>query len=240
MKSIIFDTGPIISIAINNLLWMIEDLKKQFKGEFYITPGVYSELFEKPFLLRRFKLEALQVIPHITNGTLKVISSPQIKEDTLKLLDLANHAYKAQGNWIQIVQYAEVEAVTTALAYQADAVVIDERTMRQVIECPDMVAKHIALKTHTNVSMNHANIQEIQRHVKDLKVIRSVELLVIAYHMGLMGRYMHEEVRKIVPNLEEEVLEGALWALKLNGCSVSEEEISKIVEMEKQTRKIQV
>ena len=49
MRSIIFDTGPIISLTMNNLIWTLKHLKRQFKGDFLITPAVKKELIEKPF-----------------------------------------------------------------------------------------------------------------------------------------------------------------------------------------------
>ena len=51
MRSIIFDTGPIISLVTNNMLWLLEPLKKQFKGEFYITKSVKKEFSSELSLL---------------------------------------------------------------------------------------------------------------------------------------------------------------------------------------------
>ena len=32
MKTLVFDAGPIISMTMNNLLWLLKPLKKQFDG----------------------------------------------------------------------------------------------------------------------------------------------------------------------------------------------------------------
>ncbi len=233
-KTIVFDTGPIISLTINNLLWILEGLKKSFDGDFLITPAVYSELIEKPLKCKRFKLEALQVLPYVTNNILTVAPVPQIKKETRKLLELANHCFKAKGSWINIVHNAEMEVLATALYYDADTIVIDERTTRHLIENPNLIAKHISHKTHGDVKINDKNIIELKKILRPLRVIRSVELVTIAYEKGLLDRYVFDEEKKIIPNLEKELLEASLWALKLNGCSVSENEIKQIIKLETQ------
>lgn len=232
MEIMLFDTGPIISLVTNNLLWTLEGLKAEFNGEFFITPSVYTELIEKPIESRRFKLEALQVLPYITNKLINIASVQNIKKDTRRILELANHCFKARGNWINIVHYTEIEVLATALHYNANTVVIDERTTRQLIENPNLIAKHISLKTHSDIFVNEKNIRILKDMLKPLKVIRSVELITIAYKKGLLNKYILNEERKIIPNLEKEVLEASLWALKLNGCSVSEDEIREIVRTE--------
>ena len=61
MKSLIFDAGPIISLATNNLLWILEPLKNKFDGKFYLTDAVKRELVDRPLETKKFKFEAIQV-----------------------------------------------------------------------------------------------------------------------------------------------------------------------------------
>ena len=63
MKSIVFDTGPIISLTLNNLLWIIEPLHDRFGGEFYITKAVYKELIDRPLSTKKYKFEARTLKP---------------------------------------------------------------------------------------------------------------------------------------------------------------------------------
>src|SRR3989344_2880138 len=115
MKSVVFDTGPIISLVTNNLLWLLEPLKKEFRGEFYITKAVERELVEKPLGTKRFKFEALQVLQHIRNKALKIVSNKKIKSKTMDLLELANNSFRAHNEWIRIVNFTEMEAVAACL-----------------------------------------------------------------------------------------------------------------------------
>ena len=89
MKSLVFDAGPIISLASNNLLWLLRPLKKEFNGKFYITHYVKKEIVDRPLEIKRFKFEAIQVERMIDKGVLDIISNSIIQEETLKLLTLA-------------------------------------------------------------------------------------------------------------------------------------------------------
>src|SRR3989338_4411789 len=119
MKTIVFDTGPIISLTLNNLLWILEELRKWYKGEFYITPAVYDELINKPLSTRKYKLEALQVLPYITKGTLKVYNNLPIINIAKELDTIANKIFQVEGNYVQIVHRGEIEAVATAIFLKA-------------------------------------------------------------------------------------------------------------------------
>ena len=71
MKSLVFDAGPVISLATNSLLFILEPLKKEFNGKFYITESVKSELVDRPFEIKKFKFEAIQVEKLIETGCWK-------------------------------------------------------------------------------------------------------------------------------------------------------------------------
>ena len=62
MKSIVFDSGPIISFDLNNLLWLLVPLKREFNGKFYITSAVKRELVDKPLEIKKYKFEVRQCL----------------------------------------------------------------------------------------------------------------------------------------------------------------------------------
>jgi len=231
-KSIIFDSGPIISFSTNNLLWLLEPLQKQFGGDFYITWGVYSELVERPLNTKKYKFEALQILPYINEGILKMINGSVVRPKAEKILDLANSIFKARGNWIQMVHRTEMEVIAAAIQLGSSAIVVDERATRLLIENPRRLIDWFRKRLHTNVSIDQENLSEFRKEVGKIKVIRSVELATIAYELGLFSRYMYKEEEKVVPQLRKTLLEGVLWGIKLNGCSISREEIDDIVKIE--------
>ena len=64
--------------------------------------------------------------------------------------------------------------------------------------------------------------------MQGIRVIRSLELVTIAYELGFFKDYYLE-----LPDPKKTLLEGLLWAIKLNGCSVSEHEIGEVMQIEK-------
>ena len=84
MKKLFFDAGPIISLTMNNLLWTLKPLKRQFNGQFCITKSVEQELTINPLHTKKFKFEALQVMELIKSDVLRVVKSKEIEDRTLK------------------------------------------------------------------------------------------------------------------------------------------------------------
>jgi len=71
------------------------------------------------------------------------------------------------------------------------------------------------------------NIKEFKSEIKDVNIIRSAELMTIAFEMGLFNEYENKYVNK------KEILDGILWGLKLRGCAISSEEIDEILRIER-------
>jgi predicted nucleic acid-binding protein len=228
MKALVFDAGPIISLTTNNLLFLLERLKQKFKGQFIVVGGVKRELVDKPLQTRRFKLEALQVQSLIEKKTLTVLEEEKIRSLANKLLDLANNILFAHNHAINIVQRGEIESIACALLYEADAVVADERITRTLIENPEGLQRLLEKRLHQPLRLNKAALHQFLELTRHIRIIRSIELITIAFEMGLMN-----ELVVGIPNARRELLESALWGAKMNGCSVSEEEINKIIKMQK-------
>ena len=228
MKSLIFDAGPVISLATNNLLWILEPLKKEFEGKFYITEPVKRELIDRPLETKKFKFEAIQVEKLIEKGILEVIDNSFIREKTPIFLNTTNEIFKAYNNYyMRIVHFAEISVIAAAISLNADAIVIDEKTTRFLIENPKMIVEILKKTLHTPISINENNLKEFKNTVKDIKAIRSIELVTIAYEHGLLDNYITK-----IPDARKNLLESVLWGVKLNGCAVSKEEIEQIVRLE--------
>lgn len=235
MRSLIFDTGPVISLTMNNLLWLLEPLKSKFNGEFYITEAVKRELIDRPLQTKKFKFEALQVLKYITKDVLKVFPSKDLEEKAQHLLHLANNSFRAKGHYIKVVHYAEIESLAAALKLGSSAIVIDERTTRHLIEKPDHEVERLQKKLHTHIKINHDNFNQFKKEISGLRAIRSVELVTIAYELGLLDLYTTEKEKEIIPDLKKILLESVLWGVKLQGCAVSTQEIDDIIKFETQS-----
>lgn len=227
MKSIVFDTGPIITLAMNNLLDVFPKLKDSFKGEFYITPAIKNEVIDRPLDSKKFKFEALQVLHQMQSGVFKLYQS-NLDKKTEELLFIANNSFKAQGNYIQIVHYAEMEVIAAALELNADAIVVDERTTRLLVENPFLIKERLEKKLHTNVEINRENISQLKTILSGIKVLRSVELITVAYEKGFLDNFVPRDLKEP----RKELLTAVLWGVKLAGCSVSEDEIDSLLRIE--------
>ncbi len=219
MKALVFDTSSVISIVTNNLLWIMKSLKTKFGGEFFIPDSVKLELIDKPLESKKYKLEAIMVSQAIDEGYL-VIKEPLNVDDLLLHL---NQIYTVNGRPIHILDRGEVEAFALALRLQADAYVVDERTMRLMIENPSLLRILLENKLHTKVEMNNKLANEFSDMVKGVKIIRSTELLTIAYELGLLNKFVTSKTNN------KDLIDGLLWGLRLRGCAISTQEIEDIV-----------
>lgn len=228
MKIIIFDTGPIISLAMNNLLWLLKPLKERFQGEFYITEGVKKECVDRPLTSKKFRFEAIQVLKLIEDGILKVYDNEKVKTDALYFMERANTLFRVHENPVRIIQFAEMEVVTAGRLLDADAVVIDEFITRSLLDNPSTVGERLKKRLHLEVEEDREAIKKFRQDVSDIKIIRSFELVTVAYELGLFKDYYLK-----MPNAKKTLLEGLLWGVKLNGCSVSEQEIEQVIKAER-------
>ncbi len=228
MKNIIFDSGPIISLTTTNLLWLAEELKKKFNGNFLMTMGVKRELVDRPLETRRFKFEALQVQSLIEKNIFSVIKDEAVATKANELLKLANSILSAHGQTIKIVQIGEMETLATAILYKAEGIVIDERITRTLMENPNGLQRLMEKRLHMQLKLNEKALHEFEEATKYITIIRSIELVTVAYELGLLDKFVVG-----IPHARRELLESILWGVKLNGCSVTEDEINTIVKTEK-------
>ncbi|MEM3374194.1 MAG: hypothetical protein QXE31_03145 [Candidatus Woesearchaeota archaeon] len=226
MKSLVFDTGPLITLSLNNLLWILKPLKEQFKGEFFITKSVKREVIDKPLESKKFKYEAIQILKLLEEGIIKLVDDNKIKYKANFLFNEINSFFKAHDNFIKIAHYAEIETIAAALVLNSDAIVIDEFITRNLVENPNLVHERLENKLHLVVKADEQKIKDFKKIV-NLTIIRTFEIVLIAYEMGLFKEYYLK-----LPNSKRTLLEGLLWGIKLNGCSVSEDEIKEALKIE--------
>ena len=224
MNAIFFDSGPIISLALNNLLWVLDPLKRRFGGQFLITPAVKKELVEVPLTIKRFEYEALQVMRLLDNGVLEVANIDRdVVKKSKELLALMNSAYECKGQDLQIVHEAEVEILAAACVAGERTLVIDERTVRLMIEDPDSLRNLMEKRLHDKVMMNKSVALQVQDVLCNFHIIRSAEVVAAAYARG-----MFDETVPRMAKGKEVLLDALLWGLKSNGCSITEREIEEM------------
>ncbi len=217
-KILIFDSGPLINLSMNGLLYILKALKKEFDGKFIITEQVKYEVVDRPIKVPKFELGALQIKELISNNILELpssigINSDIIKKETLLLMKKINTCMIAGDRQINLVSEAEISclAVSAELAKRniENIIAIDERTTRILTENPKELEKLMSNRLHIRVDLK-CDISMF----KDFRFIRSTELVYVAF-------------KKNILNVKgPQVLEAALYATKFKGSSVSFKEIS--------------
>jgi len=221
-KKLFFDAGPIITLVMARLSWILPKLKERYGGKFYITPAVKFELVDRPLTIRRFEFEALQVMKLIRDGVLEVYDKVPSKEVT-RLIKLANGAFWMKHKTMDVLQKGEVESVTSALDTNADAVVMDERTLRLLIEDNKSMKSLMERRFKTKIKTDPERMDKFSNQLKKISIIRSIELVSVAYKMGLLDSYIPRGKRG-----KEILLDSVLWAAKYNGCAVTDHEIAEL------------
>ena len=222
MKSLFFDTGPIITLVMSRLIWILPELKKKYGGKFYITPSVKRELITRPMDIKRFEFEALQALKLIKDGVLEVYEDVPQKE-VMRLHAIANSSFKIDNQNMEVIQSGEIESVVCALKAGAEAMVMDERTMRLFIENNKEMKALLERRFNKAVSVDAEKMKQFSKELGGMKIVRSIELVGVAYKMGLLDSYIPDQ-----KNGRERLVESVLWAAKYNGAAVTEHEVEEI------------
>lgn len=227
IKEILVDAGPIITLALSQLLWVLKPLKEKTGMTFYITPAVHAELVEKPQTIRRFQFEALHVQKLIREGVLTVYDKRLSKQTVNNLTRLANNSFTIKEGPIEILQAGELE--TLALSIENGApMLMDERTLRLLIEKPEGMIGLLESRKRKKVKKNPEKLKAFQQLAGRPSIIRSIELIIVCFEMGLLDDYLpvlddKQEARK-------NLLNAVLWNTKYHGASVIEHEIEELME----------
>jgi hypothetical protein len=222
MKYLVFDAGPIISITMNGLLPVLQKLKKEFNGKFILTPQVKKEVIDKPFRIKKFKLESMLVKQLLEDGTFtqsnEIISNQKLQSEVNKLMKRTNSSFVSTKTKDRLNIVHEGEASCIAFCNLCDCesmIVIDERTTRIIAEAPERLKKLLEKKLSSKIEQVMPDVLGS----KPPSLIRSAELIYLANKKGLLQ------------DNSKDFLDAALYGLKFKGTAISSEEIEQIKKM---------
>lgn len=219
MKTLIFDSGTLINLSMNGLLYLLEELKKTSPNvKFVITEQVKYETLDRPIKVQRFELGALRIKQLLENKVLELpdIPAKEIDKKTKEFMNIANNLVQLNNHPIEII--SDAEASCLALSYILtqkgieNIISIDERTTRIIAENPKKVEEVISRKVHKQVRLVTTNLPEF----KNFKFIRSSELVYVAYKKG---------ITKIK---DKRALEAMIFATKFKGAAISWDEVHQL------------
>lgn len=221
-KAMIFDAGALITISMNGLDKELRALKNIFDGAFLITRQVKKEVIDKPLTIKNFELEALRTKKLLEDKIIELAEDYGVDDNSItikteELMEIANSFFMSPKEPVKLLHIGEASclALSSILTKKniKNVIVIDERTARMLIEKPENLRELLIRKLHTNIRLVKNNFN----YFKDFQVIRSAELIYVAWKRGLVdlknGTFL---------------LDALLYAVKSKGCAISHEEIEEI------------
>jgi hypothetical protein len=207
---------------MSRLHWILPQLKEKFGATFYITPAVKFELVDRPLNTNRFKFEALQVSKLIRDGVFEIFDAVPTSK-AKELIKLANSTFSRGRKNLEIMQAGEIESLVCAMQEKADAVIMDERTLRLFIEKNTAMQRLLEHRFKQKIQVNKEKMKEFSRRSQGVKIFRSIELVSVAYKLGILNGYLLPK-----RGAKEALVDAVLWATKYNGCAVTNHEIAEI------------
>ncbi|MHA2296770.1 MAG: hypothetical protein ACXAEU_03165 [Candidatus Hodarchaeales archaeon] len=225
----VLDSSTIISLVSTSLHSILKQFRDEHSVQFMTGNIVIHETVEQGLNTKTHRLNSLQILDLVETGIIDVIDTRnnQLKE----LMKIVNELYSVNDHPITIFHEGEAECLLVANMMHSNAILIDERTTRLLIEKPKSLRDLLRAKLHSPIKLNKEKLALFQRkYYKQSRptLIRSAELAVFSFEHGMLKNYAN---RSYYPRSKREILEGILWALKSKGCTISTEEINIYLDM---------
>lgn len=232
---LVCDASSIITLSTNCLLWILKPLKKYMEGNFYIPLSVQKELINIPLKSNKYRFEALRVVNAIENENILVFNDEKhidnITKDADRIQSWANSIFitKKKKN-ITLFHIGEAQAIALTKHLNTNALLIDEKTTRLLIEAPDMLKNIIQKRSKTKITVNEHALEQFTQYIENMSIIRSSELAMVAYEKGVFNNFLQSHVFN--RRFDEELINGVLFAIKNSGCAITKKEIEEYIEIE--------
>ncbi|MCX6773326.1 MAG: hypothetical protein NTV88_06205 [Candidatus Micrarchaeota archaeon] len=216
-QSMVCDSSALISLTDSCFVHTLYFLKNKFKGSFIIPPSVEYECVTHPMSMKMHALHALRLKRAINDGIIDVVKLPEEKE-VREIKWLANNLFYAGGTPLKLIQEGETEMLALAHELGIQNLLVDERTVRMLVEDPESLRIHLEEEFHRPITTNDENLSAFSRMTRGFRFFRSSELLLLAYEKGFFSDY---------GSLHKEAIEASLYKLKYAGCAIGFGEIAE-------------
>ncbi len=220
-KLIICDASSLISMTESCMFGIIEELSNVYGVDFYLSPKVKFECIDNPIKMRSHALTAVRLKAALQRGSLKLTQESKHAEIN-RILDISNKVFRIGRFPLRIMHLGEADMIATAKSLGTKNILIDERTTRMLVEDSEKLRKHMEREFRKKVEINENYLQKFSEIAGDLNIVRSSELVMMAYEMGHFRKY---------GKLEKKTVESSLYGLKFNGCGISFSEIDEFCNM---------
>ncbi len=212
MKRIVLDSSALISLSESCVASCLKFLKEKNSIEFLAPQRVYDECVTRPLGIKQYGFSALRIKRLFLEGIVK-ITEVDGKEVEL-FLNAANNIYRVDGKPLELIQRGEAECVV--LMKKADCLVIDEKTLRLLVESPKKMEELLKSEYGKIVGVDGNYLVKMQQMTRGIKILRSAEILTIATKQKYFASYMQDET---------EAGRFGIFALRGFGCSLTKEEL---------------
>jgi hypothetical protein len=210
---IIFDSSTLISLGNTGMYNILESLKEK-NIELLVPESVIKEAITDAKKINRFAWNAVNIQHLLNNGTLKEIKID--KKELEEFENKVNQIYSSAHGFIEIIQAGEAECIIYANNNPNVVFAVDEITTRLLLEKPHQLDELVKKRYRTKITTDENKLDEILKNTRNIKIIRSVDLIAFGYEKEIFKDFK-----------QEDVLSAALYALKYNGCATSFEEIEE-------------
>ncbi|MEW5996214.1 MAG: hypothetical protein AB1657_01315 [Candidatus Micrarchaeota archaeon] len=220
-RDVVCDSSAIISLTDACLAHVFYFLREKAGARFIVPNSVVQECVDKPLHIpnRDYRFSALKIKDMLNDRILEKVDA-DVAGKTQELGKVANSLFFARGRPLRLVQAGELEMAALAGELGVGSVLMDERTMRLLIEAPMNLKDHLEKELRVNIMVNRENLEKLQELTKGITVVRSTEALIVAYEKGFLKHF---------DEIEKEVAEAALYRLKSAGCAISFREIEEYI-----------
>lgn len=216
-KTLIADSSSIISLAVNCLSTLLEDLNLKI----VIPKEVLDEIVSRPSNSKRYALESIRIKKLLSDNIISVEEPSQGLVE--EILNYANSIYTIHGHKLPLIHRGEAEALALLKEKNKNTLLIDERTTRLMMEDAELLRKILCEQNNQEVSANIKQLQKLQQMFPNIKIIRSSEIAAIAFEEKLLAEKLGNN------NLE--TFAAVLYALKFSGCAISWREIEEYLNL---------
>ncbi len=218
MKKLVFDSSSLISLSEKCFVNVLGKLAEQKNIEFFIPKHVLEETVNNPIKIKKFGLNAIRIRTAINNGWIKVAKQKNTEKLAQKIAEITTNICYAQNTPMEIIHRGEIEALALTKTLQADALIIDERTTRMLIEEPQNLLKLLEFRTGKKIKFDQRKVFEVQKIAGRMGILRSSEIIAIAYEKNCFVNELEHTKAS---------LKAALFSVKYAGCAVTEKEIEE-------------
>ena len=218
-RYVLCDASSLISLTSACLENTISFFHDNFGVRFLVPQSVEYEAITRPLSMESkiHRFSALRIKGLINDGALEVVPET-LKKETKEMMELGNSIFYARGTPVRIIQLGETEMLVLAKRLQIDSLLMDERTTRFLVEDPLRLQKHLEKEFRTNIMVNKKALSDFSSRTRGLEVMRSTELLYLAYEQGFLDNF---------EGMEANAAEAAMYTLKYAGCAVSFRELKE-------------